>query len=83
MKYNEVQSYVYNLLIKKLDLESNYFQSNADNITFELIGCDMLDQVEIIEDIEKKYKILIDDTQVTYSTSIKDFIELIIKSTKY
>ena len=72
MKLENVQKYVYKLLTDTLSLESNYFDTHSENQTFDEIGCDLLSLFDIIESVESKYNIMIDDSVIDDNTTIND-----------
>lgn len=82
MKRENVEHFIYDVIINKVGLEANYFQTHSDHCTFKEIDCDLLTLFEIIEATENKYKIMIDDSTITDMTTVGDFIGIVIDTLK-
>lgn len=65
MSLNEIENICKKIFIEQLNLEKDYFEKYSDNgnnlfIVADL-GCDTIDRFEILEKIEHKCNILIND----------------------
>ena len=70
----EVPEEIKNILICKCDVLDEYISSDA---TWENLGLDSLDVVELAMEVEKEYEIALPDLEIEKCYTLGDFVKLV------
>lgn len=88
MNKDNIKDIILEIFIKHLGLDKDYFSrypDNGDNLyIFKDLECDQISRFEILEKIEKKCGILVDDKDIIWGNdlTIGEYIESIYKHIK-